>query len=146
MTLPLIGAAAAPALGKLAFGAATSLGSSLVGGMVGSGSAKTTAKAASAFATGLEDTSAHKKLKKTADDFESMFLEQMVDRLTQSSETEGPLGENGTGGSVWRSMLSNEYAKGISKAGGVGISDQIMRSMIQMQAGSSAAGSPHAAG
>lgn len=143
MALPLIAAAAAaaPALGKLAFGAASSIGSSLVGGTVGTGAAKTASKAVSAFAASLADTPENKKLKKTADDFESMFLEQMVDRMTQSTETEGPLGENGTGGSVWRSMLSNEYAKGIAKSGGVGISDQIMRSMIQMQAGGTHAAS-----
>ena len=135
----MLAALATPALGKLAFGAASSIASPLVGGAVGTASAKAAGsaatKAASAFAATLEDTPANKKLKKTADDFESMFLENMVDRLTQSSDTEGPLGENGTGGGVWRSMLSNEYAKSIAKSGGVGISDQIMRSMIQLQAG-----------
>ena len=120
-------AIAAPAIGKLAIGVASNLAAPLLG--------KGIDKAKSVFASSLPDTDENKKLKKTADDFESMFLEQMVDRLTQSSETEGPLGENGTGGSVWRSMLSNEYAKSIAKSGGVGISDQIMRSMIQMQAG-----------
>ncbi len=75
------------------------------------------------------------KIKKTAQDFESMFLEQMVDRMTETGGAEGPLGSNGTGGEVWRSMLSQQYAKTIAKAGGVGISDQIMRSMIQIQAG-----------
>jgi peptidoglycan hydrolase FlgJ len=134
MALPLLASAAAPALGKLAFGAASSIASPLIGGTVGT-AAKAASKAVSAFASSEEETPANKKLKKTADDFESMFLEQMVDRMTQSSDTEGPLGENGTGGGVWRSMLSNEYAKSIAKSGGVGISDQIMRSMIQLQAG-----------
>jgi hypothetical protein len=38
------------------------------------------------------------KLKKTATDFEKMFLENSLDRMTQSEGTDGPLGENGTGG------------------------------------------------
>ena len=73
------------------------------------------------------------KAKKAANEFESMFLEQSLDRLTQSEGTEGPLGENGTGGSVWRSMLTKEYAGQIVKSGGVGISDQVYREMMKMQ-------------
>jgi peptidoglycan hydrolase FlgJ len=126
MALPLIGGLAAPAIGKIAVGVATNLAAPLL-----SKAGKTT----SPFASSLPDTPENQKLKKTADDFESMFLEQMVDRMNQSSE-EGPMGENGTGGGVWRSMLSGEYAKSIAKSGGVGISDQIMRSMISMQSGS----------
>ncbi|PZU91483.1 MAG: flagellar biosynthesis protein FlgJ [Chelatococcus sp.] len=73
------------------------------------------------------------KAKKQADDFETMFLEQMTERLTKTEGTEGPLGENGTGGDIWRSQLSQEYAKQIQKAGGVGLSDQIMRDLISLQ-------------
>ena len=54
--------------------------------------------------------------------------------MMSSSGTEGPLGENGTGGDVWRSMLTQEYAKQIQKSSGVGLSDQIMRDLIQVQA------------
>jgi peptidoglycan hydrolase FlgJ len=78
---------------------------------------------------------ARTKTKKTADDFETMFLEQMVDRMVTSQDTEGPLGSNGTGGDVWRSMLGKEYAKQIQKSGGVGISAQVMDAMIKMQGG-----------
>jgi peptidoglycan hydrolase FlgJ len=73
------------------------------------------------------------KLRKTATDFESMFLESSLDRLTQSEGTEGPLGENGTGGGVWRSMLTKEYAQQIVKSGGVGIADQVFREMMKLQ-------------
>ncbi|WP_293798268.1 rod-binding protein [uncultured Bosea sp.] len=73
------------------------------------------------------------KAKKQADDFETMFLEQMTDRLTASEGTEGPLGENGTGGGIWRSQLSQQYAKQIQKAGGIGLSNQIMRDLLSLQ-------------
>lgn len=79
--------------------------------------------------------------RKTADDFETMFLEQSFDRLTQNAGDEGPLGENGTGGGVYRSMLSGALAKQVVKSGGVGISDQIYRQMLQMQEGGDAGGS-----
>jgi Rod binding domain-containing protein len=75
------------------------------------------------------------KTRKTADDFETMFLEQSLERMTQDIGEEGPLGDNGTGGGVYKSMLSKEYATSIEKAGGLGISDQIYRQMLRMQEG-----------
>lgn len=73
------------------------------------------------------------KARKTANDFEKMFLEQSLGQVTQNVGDDGPLGDNGTGGSVYRSMLMNEYAGQIVKNGGVGISDQIYKQMMQMQ-------------
>jgi flagellar protein FlgJ len=73
------------------------------------------------------------KARKTAQDFESMFLEQTLDRLFASGGAEGPLGENGTGGEVYRSMLVKEYAGNIAKSGGVGIADQVYREILKMQ-------------
>ena len=88
-------------------------------------------KVASGIADALDPAKA--KAKKQADDFETMFLEQMTDRLTASDGTEGPLGENGTGGGIWRSQLSQQYAQQIQKSGGVGLSDQILRDLIGLQ-------------
>lgn len=82
---------------------------------------------------------------KTATEFESMFLESSLDRLTQSEGTDGPLGENGTGGGVYRSMLTKEYAGQIVKSGGVGIADSIFREIMKMQ-GAAADGASHAQG
>jgi Rod binding domain-containing protein len=80
------------------------------------------------------------KTRKTADDFESMFLEQTLDRMFQSVGEDGPLGDNGTGGPVYRSMLVKEYAGNIVKSGGLGIGDQVFREMMRMQEGSGHAG------
>ena len=79
------------------------------------------------------------KVRKTADDFEAMFLEQTLERVFSSTGTEGPLGGNGTGGAVYRSMLVKEYAGGIVKSGGVGIASQIYREMLKIQEGAHAA-------
>ncbi|WP_089174718.1 rod-binding protein [Bosea sp. AS-1] len=82
------------------------------------------------------------KAKKQADDFEAMFLEQMTQHMFTNMGTEGPLGDNGTGGDVWRSQLTQQYAQQIQKAGGIGVSDQILREMLSLQAqGSQAQGS-----
>ena len=82
------------------------------------------------------------KLKKQSDDFETVFLEQTLDRLTENGGKDGPLGEGGTGGDVYRSMLAKEYAGSIVKSGGVGISGQVYRQLLQLQegAGHAAAG------
>jgi Rod binding domain-containing protein len=86
------------------------------------------------------DPAAKKRALKTAQDFEAMFLEQTLDRVFSSSGTEGPLGDNGTGGAVYRSMLVKEYAGGIVKAGGVGIASQIYREMLKLQEAAHAKG------
>ena len=73
------------------------------------------------------------KAKKQADEFETMFLEQMTEKLFAGETGEGPLGENGTGGGIWRSQLTQQYAQQIQKAGGIGLSSQIMRDLINLQ-------------
>ena len=78
------------------------------------------------------------KARKASQDFETMFLEQSLERVFSSSGTEGPLGDNGTGGAVYRSMLVKEYAGALTKAGGVGIADQIYREMLKIQEGANA--------
>jgi flagellar protein FlgJ len=102
--------------------------------------AKLAIGAAVNLAGGIADalSPSQSKAKKTADDFETMFLENFTQTVMSSNGTEGPLGENGVGGDVWRSMLSQEYAKQIQRSGGVGLSDQIMRDLIQVQARASA--------
>ena len=108
-----------------------SLAGQLVDGLTSAGSAASSSGAASA---GKSAT------RKTADDFESMFLEQSMDRLTQNLGAEGPLGDNGEGGAIYKSMLSKEYAQSIVRSGGVGIGDQVYGQMLKLQEGAN--GSP----
>lgn len=70
--------------------------------------------------------------KAVAQNFETMFLNSMLQQMYTGIDGEGPFGGNGATG-VWRSFLTNEYAKTFAKAGGVGIADQVYRSMIAMQ-------------
>jgi Rod binding domain-containing protein len=80
---------------------------------------------------------AETRARRTASDFEAMFLEQSFDQVFASVGQDGPLGENGTGGSVYRSMLVKEYAGTIVKSGGVGIGDQVFREIMRLQEGAS---------
>ncbi len=73
------------------------------------------------------------KARGTAKDFETLFLEQTLDRMLSGAGEEGPLGENGPGGGVYRSMLAREYAGQIVKSGGVGLGDQVFREIMRLQ-------------
>ena len=97
------------------------------------GVGKSIVDALGSTATDTAKTAASAKARKTATEFESMFLENSMEHLTKSEGTEGPLGENGTGGGVWRSMLTKEYAGAIVKSGGVGIANSVYREMMKMQ-------------
>jgi Rod binding domain-containing protein len=74
------------------------------------------------------------KAKTTATDFEAMFLNSMFSQMTSGIKGEGPFGDTpGTG--PWRAMLTEQYSKNFAKAGGVGISSEIYRTLILQQAG-----------
>jgi peptidoglycan hydrolase FlgJ len=73
------------------------------------------------------------KAKGAAQDFESVFLNSMFSQMTSGIKGEGPFG-NTPGTGVWRSMLTEEYSKSFAKAGGVGISNDVYRTLILQQA------------
>jgi Rod binding domain-containing protein len=88
-----------------------------------------------AFAEALSKVSpqVQKKAQATSRDFEAMFLNTMFAQMTSGLKGEGPFGDTvGTG--VWRSMLTEQYSQTIAKAGGVGISADVYRSLIIQQA------------
>jgi Rod binding domain-containing protein len=73
------------------------------------------------------------KARTTSQDFEAMFLNSMFSQMTTGLKGEGPFGDTpGTG--VWRSMLTEQYSKSFAKAGGVGVSDAVFRTLIMQQA------------
>ena len=74
-----------------------------------------------------------KKLRGQAQDFEAMFLNSMFSQMTTGVKGEGPFGDT-TGTGIWRSMLTDEYSKSFAKSGGVGISNDVFRTLILQQA------------
>ena len=74
-----------------------------------------------------------KKLRGQAQDFEAMFLNSMFSQMTTGVKGEGPFGDT-TGTGAWRSMLTDEYSKSFAKSGGVGISNDVFRTLILQQA------------
>ena len=57
-----------------------------------------------------------------------MFLNSMFSQMTTGIKGEGPFGDT-TGTGVWRSMLTDEYSKSFAKSGGVGISNDVFRTL-----------------
>jgi flagellar protein FlgJ len=72
------------------------------------------------------------KTRAAAQDFEAVFLNSMFQHMFTGIDGEGPFGGQGATG-VWRSVLTDQYAKTIAKAGGIGIADQVYRSMMAHQ-------------
>jgi flagellar protein FlgJ len=72
--------------------------------------------------------------RRAAEEFEAMFLSQMLAPMFEGLDTEG-LGGGGMGEEIFRPMLVEQYAKAISNAGGVGLADSIIAEMNRLQAG-----------
>ncbi len=76
------------------------------------------------------------KAKAAAQNFESVFLNSMFEHMFTGIDGEGPFGGSGAT-KVWRSFLTDAYAKNFAKAGGIGIADQVYRSLMAHQEGAS---------
>jgi peptidoglycan hydrolase FlgJ len=72
------------------------------------------------------------KARAAARDFEAVFLNSMFQNMFTGITGEGPFGGSGAVG-VWRSMLTDEYSKSFAKSGGIGIADQVYRTLITQQ-------------
>ena len=72
------------------------------------------------------------KLRKQAEDFESVFLNEALKTMFSGIDTNGPFG-GGFGEQMFREFLVDEYAHSMVKAGGVGIADEVYRQMLDLQ-------------
>jgi Rod binding domain-containing protein len=78
---------------------------------------------------------AQTKTRAKAQEFEAMFLNSMFSQMTTGVTGDGPFGDT-TGTGIWRSMLTDEYSKSFAKSGGIGISNDVFRTLILQQANS----------
>ncbi len=69
---------------------------------------------------------------KAAQDFEGVFLSQMMSQMWTDVDTDPNFG-GGEAEKTWRGMMIEEYGKQIAKAGGVGISSEVKQAMLRMQ-------------
>jgi flagellar protein FlgJ len=88
-----------------------------------------------ALARSSQPGSVSEKARKTATEFEAVFLNQMFQSMFTDIGKEGPLGGGaGTGTGIWRSFLTDEYAKNFARAGGIGLADHVYRALMERQA------------
>jgi peptidoglycan hydrolase FlgJ len=93
-----------------------------------------TAATASLTATAPKSApTAQAKARAAAQDFEAVFLNAMFSEMFTGVDGEGPFGGGGAGAGVWRSFLTDEYAKSFSRAGGIGLADDVYRTLIAQQ-------------
>jgi len=89
-------------------------------------------RSAQSAATGRGDahpnTPAVDKAKDVAQQFEALYLRQMLD-ASLPKDSESLFGE-GTSGTMWRSMFADTLATTISKTGTIGIADIIYKSEL----------------
>ena len=72
------------------------------------------------------------RMRRTAEDFETSFMSQMMKPMFEGLSTDGMFG-GGEAEATWRSFLIDAMAKQTVKAGGIGLTDTVMAEMIKMQ-------------
>lgn len=75
---------------------------------------------------------ASQQVDKAAEDFEAMFLTQMMQPMFEGIPTDGMFG-GGQSEEIYRSMMLDEYGKLIAKAGGIGVADHVRRELLKLQ-------------
>ena len=84
--------------------------------------------ASSSSSVGHRETPAP-TLRRAAEQFETMFLAQMLRDFTAGTVSPASSGEVG----AFATMLQDEYAKLIGRSGGIGLTDAILREMLKVQ-------------
>jgi Rod binding domain-containing protein len=84
-----------------------------------------------------QNTKDLQKAQEVAEEFEAFFLSKSMESMFEGVSTDGLLG-GGHAEKIYRSMLINEYGKAMAQTGTVGVSDEIMSSIMKLQEAQSA--------
>lgn len=74
----------------------------------------------------------NKDVEAAAKEFEAVFLTQMIQHMFSGVKTNEVFG-GGEAEETFKVLLFDEYGKAISKAGGVGVAEQVKRELLKMQ-------------
>jgi len=72
------------------------------------------------------------KAKVAAREFEAMFLNSMFQQMFTGVDGDGPMGGSGAL-KVWRSFMTDQYAKTFAKNGGIGIAAHVYDELLKQQ-------------
>lgn len=72
------------------------------------------------------------KVRAAAEDFEAVFLTEMLRPAFEQLSTDGLTG-GGQGEKIYRSLMVQEYGKAIANTGGIGLADSVYRDILKLQ-------------
>ena len=72
------------------------------------------------------------EIRKAAEDFEAIFITQMLGHMFKGMETNKMFG-GGQAENIYRDLLVDEYGKTMAGTGGLGLADSIERQLISLQ-------------
>ncbi|MTH97617.1 rod-binding protein [Roseibium sp. RKSG952] len=78
------------------------------------------------------DRSNRTAVREAAEEFEAVFLHNMLQNMFTGLEEGGTWG-SGHGAEAWQGLLVNEYAKSIAASGGIGLADHVERELLALQ-------------
>lgn len=76
---------------------------------------------------------AHTALREKAVELEGVFLNTLVSEMFKGLETDSSVFGGGYAEETWRGMMAEQYAAEMAQAGGIGIADQMVAALIEMQ-------------
>ena len=85
-----------------------------------------------AGATSAKELAKRGQIKETAQKFEASFLSVMMQSMTADMKTP-EIGGGGAGEDMFKSLLAEEMAKQVVKAGGIGVAATVQKEMLKMQ-------------
>jgi Rod binding domain-containing protein len=72
------------------------------------------------------------KAKAASEQFESVFLNTMLQQMFTKVDGDGPMGGSGAL-KIWRSLMTDQYAKTLAKSGGIGIAGHVYNELLKHQ-------------
>ena len=74
-----------------------------------------------------------REIRRVAEEFEAMVLSELLRPVFETIDPNG-LGGGGAGEAMFRPMLVEQYAAGMSRSGGIGLADSVVRELQRLQA------------
>ncbi|HEY8617404.1 rod-binding protein [Phenylobacterium sp.] len=88
--------------------------------------------AAGAGAASAAELAKRGEIRETARKFEEQFLSIMLQQMFEGVEVSAPFG-GGQGEAMFKSFMTEAMAKQMTRAGGIGLTDQVAREMLKLQ-------------
>lgn len=92
----------------------------------------TLAQKKNSLASDAANVKTRAQAEQVAKQFERMFISEMLAPMFQGIQTDGLTG-GGNAEATFRPMLIDQYADAISRGGGIGISDSVLKEILRMQ-------------